>query len=397
MTVHAVRGVDYEFDISVDDHEDLPRLLATIRSSHPAAWVRMLGTPILLFTSHELVSKAFADEETFPAAAMYGQPFYTGALGKTIQSLSGAEHRIRRGLVAPAFRPSRMSELDATIIEPLVDELLDGLDPMREVDLVSQFTSRLPLLVILRLLGIPLTEEHTFRAWANGLLDYADQDRVHRCAREFTECVKPVLDQRRHEPADDLLSELAVAEFEGERLTDAEIFAFISLLFPAGADTTYLNLGSTLLALFDCDQQMDLVKSDPATNARRAANEGLRWEPASTYLPRLNLHETEWNGIHIPEGTGIMLSALAANRDPEVFQDPDRFDLERDPGGLMTFGAGVHFCLGKHLALAEMEIALRRFTQRFPNARISNRGDVRMVGSALQVLRGPNRLPVRLI
>lgn len=396
MTVEIKRDVDFEFDVSLDDVDDLPGLLHTMRSTHPAAWVRMLGAPVLLFTSYDLVAKAFADEATFPAAAMYGQSFYTEVMGKTVQTLSGAEHRIRRGLVAPAFRPSQMNELNTTVIEPLVHELLDAVDPTAEIDLVSRFTSRLPLRVILRLLGIPLAEEHTFRSWANGLLDFADQGRVRQCAREFIAYVKPVLEERRHCPADDLLSELATSEFEGERLSDGEIYAFISLLFPAGADTTYLNLGSTLLALFNDEQQMDLLKSDPVRNARRAAEEGLRWEPASTYLPRRNLHETMWNGVHIPAGAGIMLSALAANRDPETFSDPDRFDLQRDTAGLMTFGTGVHFCLGKHLAIAEMETALRVLAQRFPNARLADCDGVRIVGTSLQVLRGPNQLPVRL-
>jgi len=387
--------LDEETDYAVEDLPDLVERLHRLRATRPAAWVRCFGKPALMFTSYELVSAALRDEETFPSAAFYGN-VVTDVLGRNLQCLYGDEHRINRALVSPAFRQRLMPGLVAPLLEPVAHELVDRFEGRGSADLVGEFTRRYPFKIILRLLGLPPTSEDDVTRWALGMLDI-QQNYAHalECSRQFMAFVDPILQERRTNPGDDLVSVLATAEVEGSRLTDEEIFNFLRLLFPAGADTTYLGLGSTLLALLSDPAQLERVQADPATECRWAAEEGVRWEPPTGLLPRRNPTDTVWHDIPIPADTPLVFAILAANRDPAVFPDPDRFDVGRRPTGTLTFGLGVHFCLGAHLARAEMEVALRVLLERLPRLRLAGSEDVRVTKTFVQFLRGPNRLPVR--
>jgi cytochrome P450 len=188
---------------------------------------------------------------------------------------------------------------------------------------------------------------------------------------------------------------LATEEIDGERLGDDEIFDFLKLLFPAGADTTYLGLGSTIYALLTHPEQLAYVRADLAVECRWAAEEGLRWAPPVSLQPRANPRDVVWHGIPIPGGTPLLFGVAPANRDPSVFAEPDRFDVSRRATGLLTFGLGMHFCLGAHLARAEMDVALRVLLERLPNLRLVDDGDVRIGAVIGAILQGPNRLPVR--
>ncbi len=399
MTLTVPERLDFDVDLALDDVPDLPALLHEIRASHPAAWVRSFGQTTLLLCSHELVDAALRDEETFPSAAFYGT-VTTDVMGRNMQSMYGAEHRVNRALVSPAFRPRLMPGLVEPLLEPVAHELVDRLESKgsaeETVDLVTEFTRVYPFRIILRMLGLPPHAEEEVQRWALGILDIQQHyDEALLCAREFTEFVKPILDERRDDPGNDLLSTLATAELEGERLTDEEIMAFLKLLFPAGADTTYLSLGSTLYALLTHRDQLDYVRADLTGRCRLAAEEGLRWYPAVPLLPRRNPHDVIWHDIAIPADTPLIFGLLGANRDPAVFPDPDCFDVERRPVQTLTFGQGVHFCLGAHLARAELDTALRVILERLPRLRLVEDPGVRITGSFVQLLQGPNRLPVR--
>ena len=388
--------LDFDVDLALDDVPDLPALLHEIRSTHPAAWVRCFGERALLFCSHDLVEAAFRDEETFPSAAFYSA-VTTEVMGRNIQSMYGTEHRVKRALLSPTFRPRLMPGLVEPLLEPLAHELVDRMVARGgQADLVADFTRIYPFRIILRMLGLPPHAEQEVQRWAIGILDIQQHyEQALQCAEEFTDFVKPILDERRTAPGDDLLSALATAEVEGERLTDEEIMAFLKLLFPAGADTTYLNLGSTLYALLTHRDQLDYVRADPSIRCRLAAEEGLRWYPAVPLLPRRNPRDVVWKGISIPADTPLVFGVLGANRDPAVFDDPDSFNVERQASNGLTFGQGVHFCLGAHLARAELDAALRIILERLPNLRLVEDSDVRITGSFVQLLQGPNRLPVR--
>jgi cytochrome P450 len=386
--------LDTPLDVSLDEVDDLHAVLHDLRARKPAVWARAFGRPAVVLLSHELVQAAFKDEETFPSAEFYGQ-VVTDVMGRNLQCMVGEEHRVNRALVSPAFRQRLMPGLVAPLLEPVAHELIDRFEDRGEAELVADFTSRYPFTIICRLLGIPKRSEDEVKRWALGLLDIQrNYELALQCSREFIEFVTPILDQRRHDPGDDLISTLATTEVEGERLTDEEIFAFLRLLFPAGADTTYLGLGNTLLALLTHPDQLERVRAEPGDECRWAAEEGLRWNAPVAFIPRRSPREVVWNGVEVPEDTILQLAIVAANRDPEVFDHPDRFDVGRRPASVLTFGFGTHFCLGAHLARAELETTLRVLLERLPRLRLVD-DDARVVGQFNKILRGPNHLGVR--
>jgi len=398
-TIARPEQLDDEADYAVDDLPDLVERLHRLRATHPAAWVRCFGEPAVMFTSYELVNDALRDEVTFPSAAFYGN-VVTDVLGRNLQCMYGDEHRLNRALVSPAFRQRLMPGLVTPLLEPVAHELIDRFESRGSADLVADFTRRYPFTIILRLLGLPPAAEDDVQRWALGMLDIQlNYDHAVECSRQFMAFVEPFLEERRARPGEDLVSTLATTEVDGARLTNDEIFNFLRLLFPAGADTTYLGLGSTLFALLRDPAQLARVAADPATECRWAAEEGVRWEPPTGLLPRRNPSDTVWHGIPVPAGTPLIFAILAANRDPAVFPDPDRFDVARRPTGTLTFGLGVHFCLGAHLARAEMEVALRVLVERLPRLRLDDdeaeRNGTRIMKTFVQFLRGPNNLPVR--
>jgi cytochrome P450 len=394
-TIAMPSELDDEVDVILDDLPDVAAKLHEMRARKPALWARGFGQPALLLLSHELVNAAFRDEETFPSAEFYGN-IVTDVLGRNLQCMKGEEHRINRALVSPAFRQRLMPTLVPPLLEPIAHELIDRVVDKGEADLVADFTSRYPFIVITRLLGLPRHSEADIKRWALGMLDiqnrYAD---AVQCSREFMEFVQPILEQRRVEPGDDLISTLATTEVEGQRLSDDEIFNFLRLLFPAGADTTYLGLGSTLHALLTHPDQLDLVRANPAEECRAAGEEGIRLNPPTAWIPRINPRDVIWHDIPIPAGAPLFLGVMAANRDPAVYPDPDRFDIRRRPATVMTFGFGLHFCLGAALARAEIDFALRVILERLPELRLVDDDGVRISGTIHHLLRGPNRLPVR--
>ena len=386
--------LDFERDVLLEEVPDLAGTLAELRAQRPWAWGMAFGAPTLLLLGHDLVQAAFMAEDTFPAAEFYGQTV-TDVLGRNLQCLQGDEHRRNRALVSPAFRQRLMPGLVQPLLEPVAHELIDRFVDRGEADLVADFTSRYPFIVITRLLGLPRHSEEEIRRWAITMLDIQQAgDAALKASHEFMAYVDPILQQRRTDPGDDLLSTLATTEVEGERLTDEEIFNFLKLLFPAGADTTYLGLGSTLWHLLTNPAELDVVLADPAEECRWAAEEAIRLDPPTAWIPRINPRDLVWHGIEIPAHAGLLLGVMAANRDPAVFPDPDRFDVTRHPTSVMTFGFGVHFCLGAHLARAEIDVALRVILERLPNLRLRETDGVRITGTIHHLLRGPNRLPV---
>jgi len=395
MAMTAPLELDDDVDYALDDLPDLDARLHALRARKPAAWVRCFGQPAVLFSSYELVNAAFKDEATFPSAEFYGN-VVTGVMGRNIQTMEGDEHRLNRALVSPGFRQRLMPGVVGPLLVPVAHELIDRFEARGEAELVGEFTRRYPAKVILAMLGLPQGAEEDVTRWALGMLNIQmDPHGAMQCSKEFEAFVKPVLDERRVDPGDDLLSSLATAEVEGVRLTDTEIFAFLKLLFPAGADTTYLGLGSTIYALLTNPEQLELLRSNPDEHLAWAAEEGLRWSPPVPMLPRRNRHDVTWHGIDIPAGTPLIFGIGAANRDPAVFDDPDRFDITRRPASTLTFGFGVHYCLGAHLARTELQIALGVLFERLPELRLVDDGDVRITGAFIQLLRGPNKLPVR--
>jgi cytochrome P450 len=385
--------VDEDVDFGVDDLVDMPERVAQMRQQRRATWVRFVGERALHLNTHELVSAGFREEGSIPGHLFY-QESQQPVMGWTVQSLSGAEHRMARALQSPFFRQKLLPGYVTSLFEPTARELIDGFADRGEADLVAEFTKQYPMRVIMRLLDLEASDEVNWAQLAWDMIRAAfDLDTAVRAIDEFDRHVGPIIEERRRHPGDDLISALVTAEVDGERMSDADVFSFVRLMFPAGSDTTLLGLGNVLLALLTDPEAMAQVLADPMGEATWAIEEGLRLQPSVAHLPRrTGPEDVEWRGLSIPANSMVLLGVLAANRDPAEFPDPDRFDVGRRPKNIMTWGFAAHHCLGMHFALAEMEYALRALLERLPGLRLAEGVPVPVVHGSL--LRGPEHLDV---
>jgi cytochrome P450 len=313
-------------------------------------------------------------------------------MGRTILEMEGKEHQRHRKIVTPAFSPRALRSGIESTIDEIVHALIDGFAGDGRADLVSQFTFTYPLRVMARIIGIPIDDFDAFHHQALSLISVADDPNKGLAAAQWIiDYLRPILHARRDDPRDDLMSTLAHAVVEGERLTDDEVLSFLRLLLPAGAETTYRLTGSTLFACLSHPDVLAQVRADPAA-IDPVIEEVLRWESPVQYVSREVTRPVDLDGWEVPEGGLIMFAIGSANRDETRFDDPDRFVLNRpNIGDHVAFGFGEHFCAGSHLGRLEARVAVPALLDRLPNLRLDPADACRMVGLAF---RSPDRLPV---
>jgi cytochrome P450 len=379
-----------EVDFAYDDLPDLHEKLDELRAQGPVVPVKYHGNRVWLILDHALVKTAFEDYVHFDAADGYKE-HAEPSQGKTIQTMSGEEHRVSRALVTPPFLPAKVRSYVENIMEPIAHELLDRIEGKSEVEFISAFTRPYPFLIITRLLGIPVEDEARFLNWAVKMIDFPwDPEGAVRAKNEFDTFVQAIIDEKRRQPTGDFISMLVEAEFEGEKLDDERIRGFLGLLFPAGSDTAYKN-GSSLFAHVLGDPELRAMARGSDKDREAIVAEGLRWEPPVALLPRKASADVLFGGVQIRKGDWTLFGITAANNDPKVYPDPRRFDPRRDNRELLTFGRSAHFCLGMHVARRELETALRVVFERFPNIRLKPGQTVRPVKA---VMRGPLEMVV---
>ena len=281
------------------------------------------------------------------------------------------DHTRLRRLVSRAFTPQRVEALTPTIAA-IADAVLEPHLDRGEIDLLHDYAHHLPIRVMGHMLAVPDADFGRFAEWTAdlGLVFSAIVDPVLRTRLEHSYLaldgyVRELIDRRRREPGDDLLSALIAAEEEGERLSSDELVAMVANLLFAGHDTTRSYLSIALPLLLDHPDQLRSLRDDPALMSS-AAEECLRVEPPVMGSSRTPSQDVEIGGVTLPAGRAVSVSLPAANRDPLAFSDPDRFDVTRfagpaeRPAAIASFGHGVHFCLGAALARAEGRIGLER-------------------------------------
>jgi cytochrome P450 len=384
-----------DFDVMKDALPDLHDRTRALREAGRMSFVKIQGAPAPILTHYEDVMEAYRDEENFPSAAAYNV-IAGPVMGKTIQCMTGDEHRLHRELVRSAFKPSVARDYVPTVFNGVADELVDRFVSQGRAELVEDFTKRFSFGIIAQVIGITDVDNDQLHHWVSGLFGFpTDPEGALRTTKEFNQYMTSQLDQRRREPREDLLTKLLQAEIEGQKLDDEQILSFVRLLFPAGADTTFLSTGSMLVYLLRNPGVLERIRAQPEDRAA-AIEESLRIEPPVTIQTRVNPQAIHWRGLEIPAGP-LLFGTSAANRDPEYFPDPDRFDIDRfgtgrkDRHPIASFGQGRHFCLGSHFARGEMQAALDVLLERLPNLRLVDDESVRIEGG---VMRGPNRIPV---
>jgi cytochrome P450 len=306
------------------------------------------------------------------------------------------DHRRLRSLVAQAFRQKTLAHLEDDLVVPVVDEMIDTFVDRGHAELVRELTYRYPVQVIAVILGLPRDDYEQFHHWASAIISVGARPMEGIAAsRELRAYLEQVLEDRRARPRDDLISELAASELDGERLGDEEIFSFVRLLLPAGAETTYRATGNLLFGLLDDPRQLDAVRADRGL-LTAAVEEAIRWEPPLLITSRMALHDTEVAGTAIPAGVQVIPNVGSANRDERRWDHAEDFDLFRDPQPVISFGVGPHMCLGTHLARMEMRAAVNRLLDRCPQLAFDpaarERDDPHIHG---ETFRSPTQLPVR--
>jgi cytochrome P450 len=385
---HAYPEIDFGTDPVPDFHE---RMAALREQGLRVVPVRYIGGTGWIILRHDDVHAAYLNEPEMPAAAAYRR-HSEPAQGRTLLCMEGEQHRINRLLVSKSFQPHAVRQHVESLLVPLANELIDSLPVGQPFDVVAAYTRRYPFSVISRLLGIPVDDELRMRGWLEGMFAYPWNPRQALDARAaITDFLRPLVDPRRRHPAGDLLSLLATAEAEGARLTDEEIFSFVRLIFPAGADTTFLTLGTLVWEVLRSAPLREQLLERPGLR-RSAVDEVLRLHGAIALQSRYTERAVTVAGVTIPADSVVLFGTLSANRDPAVFDAPDQFRLERPPRKVVTFGVGPHFCLGSHLARAELEVSLDLLLDRLEGLRLVHADAPGPTGA---VLRGVRSLDVQ--
>jgi cytochrome P450 len=313
------------------------------------------------------------------------------------------EHTRLRGLVSQAFTPKRIREL-APRIERIAEDLLDDALARREVDLVEALTYPLPVIVIAEMIGVPAEDRAQFKAWSDALVaplgsvfftppspEMVAQQR--RIRAELEAYFIRLVEERRRTPKDDLLTGLVQAEVEGSRLSFEELLAMLVLLLVAGNETTTNLIGNATLELLAHRDALAALRADPS-RMPSAIDEVLRFASPVQMDPRIATRDVELRGTTIPAGEFVLCWLGAANRDEDVFERPETFEVRRERNPHLAFGFGPHYCLGASLAALEAVVAMRVLLARTRS--FDRPDDAPLPLHPSIVFRGVTRLPIVL-
>jgi cytochrome P450 len=314
-----------------------------------------------LLSRHEHVSRAFRMHDVLSSAPPGGSP--PGS--RFLLNSDPPEHTVLRRLVNRFFSAEASRRLEGRI-RAITGELLDDLlaaSSRGEADFMLQVANPLPVVVIAELLGIPPERRDDFKRWSDATIGGAEMStrEIAVASLEMGRYFGEIVDQRRAEPGDDLVSRLVRAG--GDEMTRQELASFCTLLLIAGNETTTNLIGNLVLALLTHPEQLELLRRDPAL-VPAAVEEAMRFDAPVQGVWRLALRDVTLGGTTIPRGARVVLLQAAANRDGDHYPDADRFLVERNPRDHVGFGLGIHFCLGTHLARLETRIVVEELLAR---------------------------------
>jgi cytochrome P450 len=302
---------------------------------------------------------------------LYERSAVLQALGQMITYVDPPDHTRLRRLVSRAFSPRVIDRL-RTYVMQVIDELLVPIARDGGGDLVTDYADHIPVTVVCYLLGVPQSDHSQCRAWSEEIAlsiePGATEDQMKRADQaqlEYDGYFLALAQEKRSNPAEDLMTLLVQAEDEGDRLSEQELVSMATEIIGAGSETTRNLIGSGFLALLRNPGELAQLRADPGID-KSAVEEFLRYEPpVMTAVPRLVLQETELEGVTVPQGAVIGAVIAAANRDPKRFDHPDRLDLDRPDNLPLTFAPGIHHCLGASVARLEGQLAIGTVVRRF--------------------------------
>ncbi|OBB94051.1 cytochrome P450 [Mycobacterium sp. 852002-40037_SCH5390672] len=405
MTVGAAPPNVFDADLPTLDYdpEETPaQVYPRLREAQRQAPVALgpHGPEVL---SYHLVRSVLRDTrfQIPPGINLLAQDITSGPLwdkvANSLLCLEGDAHHRLRGLCSKAFTPRTVARLHDTMVGVL-NELVDQVADAGHCDVVTDIARPYPVPVICALLGAPREDWQQFSLWADDVfkafsftVDLREVEPVVMHAwRALDDYVDEMVARRRHSLTDDLLSDLIRAEDEGNRLDAAELRMLAGGLLLAGTDTTRNQVAASVHVLCEHPEQWQLLRRRPEL-AMRAVEETMRHSPIACGTLRLVVEDAEIDGYLFPAGTAVLVNTFAANRDPVVYDDPDRVDITREAAPpILTFGGGVHYCLGANLARREIAEALTVLANRLRNPRTAGPAPWKPMVS----LSGPKSLPI---
>jgi cytochrome P450 len=288
---------------------------------------------------------------------------------KNIININGSDHSRLRSLVNPALAP-RAVDRYRPAMRAFLAQLLNALPANGRCEFIDAFAKPYPSLVIAEVMGVPLADAPRLHHWSNWIQRQFDagslsteRELIEEAVQEFYDYEDGFIAERRKSPGDDLISALIKAEEDGERLNDDELRNLVLNILVGGVDTSQSQLAHAIRLLALHPDQWDALRADPETLALKAVDEALRYEPITPFTARIAINEIEHRGVTFPPGSIILVSAWHANRDGV---EPDEFDItaDRAKARVLTFGAGIHYCVGANLARAEMQEGLAFLAER---------------------------------
>ena len=393
-------GVAYN-PLSDRTAQDPYPVYAALRERDPVHRSRLMNA--WMFARHADVDAILRDHRTFGSDPRKGtltarqQAMLPAPDELTMLLLDPPDHRRLRALVNKAFTPRAVEALEPRIRETLA-ALLDDVDDASGFDLMQAVAHPLPVIVIAEMLGVPHEDRARFAVWSaqrarllEPTISYRERAAAEVATVEFDAFFRAIIEKRRAAPEDDILSALVEAEDEGERLNERETLNMLRLLLIAGNETTTNLIGNGMLALLRNPDQLQRLREDPGL-IPSAVEELLRFDSPVQATFRRALSDCEVNGFELRKRDNLVVLVGSANRDPDAFEDPDRLDLGRGDTAHLSFGRGIHHCLGAPLARLEGRIVFEMLLERFSSIELA--GDRPRFRKSI-VLRGLQSLPVR--
>src|SRR3954467_5923079 len=388
---------DYDEDATLRGE----RYHETMRELAEKSWIAT--SPLAYFVLDREAATFFlrTRSATFPGmkiAELFGiesGPLYEEMKRKLLH-INGADHSRLRQLVNPAFTP-RAADRWRPAMRGFLEQLFDTIAADGTCDFVDAFAKPYPSLTIANVMGAPLDDAPRLHHWSNWIQRQFDapslmteRDKIEQAVAEFYEYCAELIERRRNDPGEDLVSTLIQAEEEGDRLSDVECMNLVLNVLIGGVDTTQSQLAHAVRLLAQHPAQWALLAETPDL-AGQAVEEAVRFEPITPFTARIMLEDVEFRDVLFPEGTIVMVSAVNGNRDG--VDDGERFDITAERGSVkpLTFGAGIHYCLGANLARAELQEALAFLPSRMPGLELDGEPELGTVHG----IYGLDSLPVR--
>jgi cytochrome P450 len=388
--------------INFGEHLDPYPLIARWRTEAPVlegSYRPKMGLESALYPDRKMFTVVGTREitEVLTDTSRFSNAAYKFNLGVTfgqgsISTMDNPEHGRWRKIFQKIFLPQYVKTWGETIVDPVVHELMSRFIPRGSADLIGEFTIRYPFEVIYRQLDLPTSDVGTFQRLAIGQTDYMHYEKAIEAGEKLGAYFKSLVDERRARPGEDLVSLLALTEVDGDYLPEDVLISFLRQLMNAAGDTTYRGTSVLLTALLDNPEQLEAIRGDRSL-IPQAIEEALRWDGPVAVQLRMAAVDTDLGGVAIPAGSLLDVVAGAANRDPAIHSDPDRFDIFRERKPHFAFSRGPHICVGQHLTKVEMTRALHAVLDHLPNLRFDpDRPRPEVRGSMMRV---PRHLHVR--